>query len=119
MELLGGLAVVALIWYGSTQIASNTLTQGEFLSFVAAAFLMYGPVKKLSRVNATIQQAMAAAERIFELLDTHSRSRSVRGPGRSSISSSASSSATSPSPTTMGTGRAVLRGVSFTSRSGR
>jgi subfamily B ATP-binding cassette protein MsbA len=72
MEFLGGLAVVALIWYGSRQIDNKTLTQGEFLSFVAAAFLMYGPVKKLSRVNATIQQAMAAAERIFDLLDTHS-----------------------------------------------
>jgi subfamily B ATP-binding cassette protein MsbA len=79
MELLGGVAVVALIWYGSTQIANQTLTQGEFLSFVAAAFLMYGPVKKLSRVNATLQQAMAAAERIFELLDTHSEVRERQG----------------------------------------
>ncbi len=72
MELLGGVAVVALIWYGSTQIQRGSLTQGEFASFVAAAFMMYGPIKKLSRVNGTIQQAMAASERIFELLDTHS-----------------------------------------------
>jgi subfamily B ATP-binding cassette protein MsbA len=72
MELLGGVAVVGLIWYGSTQIQEGSLTQGEFASFVAAAFMMYGPIKKLSRVNATIQQAMAAAERIFEVLDTHS-----------------------------------------------
>ena len=34
--------------------------------------MMYTPVKKLSRVNANLQQAMAAAERIFEMLDTHS-----------------------------------------------
>jgi subfamily B ATP-binding cassette protein MsbA len=40
--------------------------------FVAALLLMYGPVKKLSRVNANLQQAVAASERIFELLDTHS-----------------------------------------------
>jgi ATP-binding cassette, subfamily B, bacterial MsbA len=72
MELLGGVAVVGLIWYGSTQIQVGSLTQGEFASFVAAAFMMYGPIKKLSRVNATIQQAMAASERIFEILDTHS-----------------------------------------------
>ena len=71
MEFLGGVAVVALIWYGSRQISAHSLTQGEFLSFVAAAFLMYGPVKKLSRVNATVQQAMAASERIFALLDKH------------------------------------------------
>jgi subfamily B ATP-binding cassette protein MsbA len=72
MELLGGLAIVALIWYGSHQIADKTLTQGEFTSFLAAAFMMYAPVKKLSRVNASLQQAMAASERIFEILDTHS-----------------------------------------------
>jgi subfamily B ATP-binding cassette protein MsbA len=72
MELLGGVAVVGLIWYGSQQIARNALTQGDFVAFVAAAFMMYAPVKKLSRVNATLQQAMAASERIFEILDTHS-----------------------------------------------
>jgi subfamily B ATP-binding cassette protein MsbA len=72
MELLGGIAVVGLIWYGSQQIGKGVLTQGDFAAFVAAAFMMYAPVKKLSRVNATLQQAMAASERIFEILDTHS-----------------------------------------------
>jgi subfamily B ATP-binding cassette protein MsbA len=72
MELLGGVAVVGLIWYGSQQIGRGNLTQGDFAAFVAAAFMMYTPVKKLSRVNATLQQAMAASERIFEILDTHS-----------------------------------------------
>ena len=72
MELLGGIAIVGLIWYGSQQIGRGVLTQGDFAAFVAAAFMMYAPVKKLSRVNATLQQAMAASERIFEILDTHS-----------------------------------------------
>ena len=72
MELLGGVALVALVWYGSEQISNGTLSQGEFTAFIAAAFMMYGPFKKLSRVNASLQQAMAASERIFELLDTHS-----------------------------------------------
>jgi subfamily B ATP-binding cassette protein MsbA len=72
MELLGGLAVVGLIWYGSHQIAESTMSPGDFAAFVAAAFMMYAPIKKLSRVNATLQQAMAASERIFEILDTHS-----------------------------------------------
>jgi subfamily B ATP-binding cassette protein MsbA len=72
MELLGGIAVVGLIWYGSRQIAEKALTEGDFAAFVAAAFMMYAPIKKLSRVNATLQQAMAASDRIFEILDTHS-----------------------------------------------
>jgi subfamily B ATP-binding cassette protein MsbA len=72
MEFLGGVAVVGLIWHGSNKIGAGGMTQGDFFSFVVAAFMMYGPIKKLSRVNTNLQQAIAASERIFELLDTHS-----------------------------------------------
>ncbi len=72
MEFLGGVAVVGLIAYGSRKIGSGDMTQGDFFAFVVAAFMMYGPIKKLSRVNTNLQQAIAASERIFELLDTHS-----------------------------------------------
>jgi subfamily B ATP-binding cassette protein MsbA len=75
MELVGGAAVVFLVWYGTRQIAAAELTHGDFLLFIAAAFMMYTPIKKLSRVNANLQQAMAASERIFEVLDTHSEVR--------------------------------------------
>jgi subfamily B ATP-binding cassette protein MsbA len=71
MEALGGVAIVAALWYGSGEIAAGRLTPGEFTSFVAALLLMYGPVKKLTRVNANLQQAAAAAERVFELMDAH------------------------------------------------
>jgi ATP-binding cassette, subfamily B, bacterial MsbA len=71
MELLGGFGMAAALWYGAQQIAAGRLTTGQFASFFAAAFLMYGPAKKLSRVNANLQQAMAASERIFDMLDTH------------------------------------------------
>jgi subfamily B ATP-binding cassette protein MsbA len=71
MELIGGFGMVAALWYGSQQITTGALTTGEFTSFIAALFLMYGPAKKLSRVNANVQQAIAAAERIFEMLDVH------------------------------------------------
>jgi subfamily B ATP-binding cassette protein MsbA len=73
MELLGGLGMAAALWYGVREIHSTPqqLTPGEFTSFIAALFLMYGPAKKLSRVNANLQQTLAASERIFEMLDTH------------------------------------------------
>jgi len=71
MELLGGFGMAAALWYGSREILSGQMTPGEFTSFCAALFLMYGPAKKLSRVNASIQQSIAASERIFEMLDTH------------------------------------------------
>jgi ATP-binding cassette, subfamily B, bacterial MsbA len=75
MEFLGGLAVVGLIWYGSRSIGAGAMTQGSFLAFIFAAFMMYTPIKKLSRVNANLQQAMAASERIFDMLDTHTEVR--------------------------------------------
>ena len=75
MEFIGGLAAVGALWYGSRRIAEGNLTAGAFSSFLAAAFMMYGPIKKLSRVNAGLQQAIAAADRIFGLLDTHSEVR--------------------------------------------
>ena len=71
MELLGGIGMAAALWYGAQQIGTGRLTTGQFASFFAAAFLMYGPAKKLSRVNANLQQSIAASERIFEMLDTH------------------------------------------------
>ena len=72
MEFLGGVAFVLALWYGSEAIAAGRLTTGEFFAFITALFMMYGPAKKLSRVNADLQQARAAGERIFEILDTHS-----------------------------------------------
>jgi subfamily B ATP-binding cassette protein MsbA len=71
MEVIGGFGMAAALWYGSREIADGDLTIGELTSFIATLFLMYGPAKKLSRVNANLQQAVAASERIFEMLDTH------------------------------------------------
>jgi subfamily B ATP-binding cassette protein MsbA len=71
MELLGAFGIAGALYYGSRQIAVGRLTPGEFTAFIAALLLMYGPIKKLSRVNASIQQAIAAAERIFEVMDSH------------------------------------------------
>src|SRR4051795_5662848 len=71
MELLGGFAMAGALVYGSAQIADGYLTPGQFVLFIGTLFLMYGPAKKLSRVNANLQQAIAASERIFEMLDTH------------------------------------------------
>src|SRR3989449_3585551 len=71
MEIIGGVGMAAALWYGSQQIATSRLTPGQFALFMGTLFLMYGPAKKLSRVNANLQQAIAASERIFEMLDTH------------------------------------------------
>jgi ATP-binding cassette, subfamily B, bacterial MsbA len=79
MEFLGGVAMASALWYGTREIAGHHMTEGEFTAFLAALFLMYGPLKKLSRVNASIQQAIAASQRIFELMDTHTEVEDIQG----------------------------------------
>ena len=75
MELIGGIALVGALWYGAGRVKGGFMSPGDFVGFLATAFMMYTPIKKLSRVNASLQQAIAAAQRIFELLDTHSEVR--------------------------------------------
>ena len=79
MEAVGCLALIAALFYGSHSIRSGHITPGAFTSFLAALFAMYTPVKRLSRVNATLQGALAASTRIFEVLDTHQEIREARG----------------------------------------
>ncbi len=79
MELIGGIGMAAAIVYGSAQIAQHNLDTGAFALFMSTLLLMYGPAKKLSRVNADLQQAIAASERIFEMLDTHTEVVEERG----------------------------------------
>ena len=71
MELVGGLAVIGVLWYGHSRITRQLLTVGEFMTFLMAAVLLYQPLKRLSGANASVQQALAASTRIFEMLDRH------------------------------------------------
>jgi subfamily B ATP-binding cassette protein MsbA len=71
MEFIGGIAAIGVLWFGHKEIAANQLTQGEFMAFLFAALSMYQPIKRLSGANASVQQALAAATRVFEMLDTN------------------------------------------------
>lgn len=69
MEMLGGLAIVAVIFYGGYQVIHGMRTPGAFFSFVTALLLAYEPMKRLANLNASLQEGLAAAQRIFVLLD--------------------------------------------------
>ncbi|MDE1903774.1 MAG: ATP-binding cassette domain-containing protein [Alphaproteobacteria bacterium] len=70
METLGGIAVALVILYGGHQVLVGARTPGTFFSFVTALLLAYQPVKTLAGINASLQEGMAAAQRIFAVLDT-------------------------------------------------
>ncbi len=70
MELFGAVGTGVVIWYGGYQVISGVTTPGTFFSFMTALIMLYDPIKKLSTMNNVVQQSMAAAERVFEMLDT-------------------------------------------------
>ncbi len=72
MELLAAFAIGGVVWYGGYSVVHGVRTQGQFMAFMAAMFLMYQPFKKLAGTSTTIQQGIVAAERVFEILDTES-----------------------------------------------
>ncbi len=69
MELIGGVCVLALFLYAHRRITAGTLTVGQFVSFIAAIAAMYQPIKKLNKVNLSVNTALSAAERVFRMLD--------------------------------------------------
>ena len=69
MEFLGGIGVAAIIFYGGYQVIKGTSTPGTFFSFLTAIIMLYEPVKRLTNVNNTIQQGIAAATRVFNIMD--------------------------------------------------
>jgi subfamily B ATP-binding cassette protein MsbA len=70
MELLASFAIAAVVWYGGFSVIGGGRTQGEFLAFLTAMFLIYQPFKNLARTYTFLQQGVVGAERIFEILDT-------------------------------------------------
>ena len=69
MELLAGFGIAGVLLYGGLRVASGATTPGTLVSFLAALIMLYEPVKRLSRANNEIQQGLAAAERVFDVLD--------------------------------------------------
>jgi subfamily B ATP-binding cassette protein MsbA len=69
MEFLAGISMIALFTYAHRRIADGSLTTGQFVSFLAALAAMYAPIKKLNKVNLSLNTALSAAERVFRMLD--------------------------------------------------
>lgn len=70
MEFLCGLAIACVLWYGGFQVISGDMTIGELFTFIAAFVSAYRPFKSLVSLNVNLQEGLAAANRIFNILDT-------------------------------------------------
>ena len=70
MEFFGGLAIAFVIWYGGWEVIKGLSTPGTFMSFLTCTMLMYDPIRKLSHLNNSLQQGLAAADRIYDIIET-------------------------------------------------
>lgn len=69
VEMLGGIGVAAVIWYGGFQVLNGETTPGAFFSFFTAMMMAYKPLKSVSGMNSGIQLGLGATERYFKELD--------------------------------------------------
>ncbi len=72
MELLGGFGVAFVIWFGGMRVINGTSTPGTFFSFLTAVMMLYDPIKKISKLNNTLQEGSVAASRIYDVLEEKS-----------------------------------------------
>ncbi len=70
MEVLSGLSIALVIWYGGSQVLDETISTGAFFSFITAFLMAYKPVRAMSGLNGVLQEGIAAASRLFNIIDT-------------------------------------------------
>ena len=76
MEVLGAIIIAIVIYVGGQEVLEGRMTTGQFFSFMTALFMLYGPIKRISSIYNQIQDAIAAAERIFKIIDLRPAIRS-------------------------------------------
>lgn len=69
MIFVGGLGTLLILWYGAGEVLRGTLTVGELVMFLSYLALFYVPINQIHSVNHMLQHALAAGERVFEILD--------------------------------------------------
>jgi len=69
MEFIGGIAIALMIWFGGWGVINGEASPGDFFALLTALIAAYEPIKGVTRINSTIQQGLAAATRIFAILD--------------------------------------------------
>ncbi len=70
MEFLGGVAIVVVVTYGGTRVMSGETTPGTFFAFLGALITAYRPMKSIAKLNLNVQEGLAGAQRLYEIIDT-------------------------------------------------
>jgi len=79
IEFLAAIGVTVIIWYGGREVIDGHLTSGSLIAFLIYVVNLSNPIKRLSRVYGAIQKALAAAQRVFDVLDTEPDIKDIPG----------------------------------------
>jgi subfamily B ATP-binding cassette protein MsbA len=71
IEMIGVLAVAALLFFGQREIMMGRMNAAQFLTFLFFLFRSYDPMRKLSRLQNSMEQALAAARHVWQVMDEH------------------------------------------------
>ena len=69
MIFIGSLGTILIVWFGAGEVMAGHLTTGELVMFLSYLVLFYTPVNQIHSVNHLLQHALAASERVFDVLD--------------------------------------------------
>ena len=117
IQMISALGTAAILGFGCWQIVNGLLTVGALVAFVSYLVQFYQPVEELIRVNNTAQQALSAAERIFEFVDV--QPDVVERPGALDLMEVAGAVAFEDVTFAYDPGKPVLHGVSMTAAPGQ
>ena len=117
METLGGFAVALVILYGGVRVIDQSMDPGSFFSFITALLLAYEPMKRLANLNAALQEGLAGAQRLFQLLDRQPAITDAPAATELAIEKGAVSFA--DVRFAYGAGQSALDGISFAAPAGK
>ncbi len=81
LAMIGAAGIAAVIWSAGYQVIHHHMNLGSLTSFVIALLLLYSPIKNIGRINGILQPALAAAQRVFEVLDQKPELQDAPGAG--------------------------------------
>jgi len=117
METLGGVAVTIVIVYGGWRVIKSETTPGAFFSFITALLTAYRPMKALANANASVNEGLAGAARLFAVLDTPPAIQEK--PGAATLNVTRGEVRFENVTFTYGGDAAALNGITFTAAAGK
>ena len=117
IEFVAALGVTLILWYGGNNVIAGETTAGSLVAFLAYAVNISNPIKRITRVSGNIQRALAAAQRVFDVLDLREEVRDL--PDAKALPAVTGNVSFEHVTFSYNTGDEILHDLSFTAKPGQ